>query len=1047
LVIKTFRFCARVITVCTVIAGVLVTAVALRLMAGPIDLDFLKPRFLTEFETPDGRVRVDADRVYAAWGGLSQPMQVVFTGLHVTDADKKEIASAPSVALAFDPRSVMSGQLLPKSVLVDKPTLDAEIDREGGMLRRVFARTDGNSQEEFVGLLIEQLLAEHNYHSVLGQLDTVEVTNARVSLRDMRTGVTWVAPDGHAKLTRDKAGVVIGARARFTSPNNEPIAVRLSGTYSRDRSRVRIDAGIDGLKPSMLADLSPDASLLRGVDVALSGRLRIDASGTGVIRSVALEITGGTGTVTLPGVLPRAHAVRSVRALAHVDAASHTARIDHVNIDLGDAKIAITGTGLRTEQGQTFTGRAELKQVPIDKLADYWPIEFAPGGRAWALANLNHGALDVAAEVTLSTPGNDLSQLKVDRNVASLTYSGMTVRYMSQMPDLENVSGKARFENGILRFDVAGGLAAGLAVAGATIEMNDLDGPGPQNAVLRIPIKGSAQNVMALLARPRLGLSREALYDPKRLGGEAAIELSLGFPLINALALSDIDIKAEAAVSAFSLKNAIGAVDLTDATGRVVYANSQVNVSGTGKLDGSAVEIVLRDQFGPRVAYRHRYELKGTIPSSLVAKAGFPPLEPYATGPIGVTSLSYQVAPNGTGDLQGRFDLRGTKLAVGPLGWLKEPGAEGHLTLALKLAPGGKPTTADFEGRSKDLSAKGQVRFGADHSVQQVSVNQVAMGQTDLSAEWRRTADGVEATVRGRSLEWARVRHALKARDDVAKATPGGAAASARERTRFTFQLDRVVLEHGSLGSLNGRLELTGERVASADLGIGGGKGGTFRVTPDARGRNLSVYVSDFGGLLKEAGWIDGLVGGFLDIRGHYNDATPQAPLTGKLKLGPYRLQKVAARPGVGTLNTTIDGLNRAGNALQQFDSLDASIHRIGDRIELRDGRTSGSSIGLTTSGVIDLASSSAHLRGVVVPGFALNNLLSNVPLLGPLLTGGKDGGVFAIAYRLDGPLDDLKTDVNMMATMTPGALRELLTGSGGNGAPMFSGPSSDRSP
>src|SRR4029078_4356644 len=129
-----------------------------------------------------------------------------------------------------------------------------------------------------------------------------------------------------------------------------------------------------------------------------------------------------------------------------------------------------------------------------------------------------------------------------------------------------------------------------------------------QYASLRVPITGPARAVEALLARPRLGLPRDALYDPKRLSGDVAIDLTLSFPLINALALSDIDIKAEAAVSAFSLKNAIGAVDLTDATGRGVYSHSQVNVSGTGKLDGSAVEIVLRDQFGPRVAYRHRYE-------------------------------------------------------------------------------------------------------------------------------------------------------------------------------------------------------------------------------------------------------------------------------------------------------------------------------------------------------------------------------------------------------------------------------------------------------
>ena len=69
-----------------------------------------------------------------------------------------------------------------------------------------------------------------------------------------------------------------------------------------------------------------------------------------------------------------------------------------------------------------------------------------------------------------------------------------------------------------------------------------------------MPISGPAPAVIALLARPKLGLPRDALYDPKRLGGDVAIDLTLAFPLLNALAVADIDIKAEAALSAFSLK-------------------------------------------------------------------------------------------------------------------------------------------------------------------------------------------------------------------------------------------------------------------------------------------------------------------------------------------------------------------------------------------------------------------------------------------------------------------------------------------------------------
>jgi hypothetical protein len=938
---------------------------------------------------------------------------------------------------------VINGHLRPVSIVVNRPNLEADIAREGGMLQRVLARSDPDSQAEVVDLLIEQLLSEHNDRSVLGQLNTIEVVHARVSLRDVPSGIVWLAPDVQARLNRDAAGVKISAKATFLGPKSgEPIDVSLDGTYSRDRSRISFEAAIDGMKPSMLADLSPDAVLLRGLDIALSGRLKVEANGSGEVRTVAMEVTAGAGTITLPGVLPVTHKVRSVSALAHVDATAHTAKIDHIDVDMGAAKIAVTGTGQRTEKGQTFSGKAEVKNIPIDKLGDYWPLEFAEGGRAWALANLNSGTLDIGADFTLSTPGNDLSQLSVDRNVAYLAYRGMTVHYMPHMPELLNVSGNARFEGSTMRFDIAGGNAVGLAVTGATIDLTGLDGLASQTASLRVPITGSAPAVEALLARPKLGLPRDALYDPKRLGGDVAIELALSFPLLNSITVSDIDIKADAAVSAFSLKNAIGNVDLTDGVGRVVYANSQLNVTGAAKFDGNAVDVVWREQFAPRAPYRQRYELKGTIPAALVAKAGFPSPEPYVSGPVNVTSFSYQVAANGSAELNGKFDLKGAKL-TSPIAWSKDAGTDGHLTTSMKLAPGGKLSTADFEAHANGLQTKGQVRFGADNYVQEVVLGELSIGGTSISADWRRSATGsVQVGLRGRSLELSRVRAMLKAREDLAKANPGGPASRAQESTRFLLQLDRVVLQRGSLGSLNGTLDLSGDRMASADLGIGAGKGGTLKVAPGPQGRSVNLFVADFGGLLRETGWLDGMSGGSLDFRGRIDDSAAGAPLTGRLKLGSYKLQKVTPRPDIGTLNSTIEALNRAGDPLQQFDALETQVIKTGDRIELKDGHTSNSSIGLTTGGVIDLASDQAHLRGIVVPGFVLNNLLSNVPLLGPLLTGGRNGGVFAIAYRLDGPLSDLKTDVNMMAAMTPGALRELFTAT-----PSYDGRSSSEAP
>ncbi|MFZ5779228.1 MAG: DUF3971 domain-containing protein [Pseudomonadota bacterium] len=1003
----------------------LVAVAAIRLMDGPVDLDFLKERIARAVDVPGNDIRPSMDRIALEWGGISQPMRLVFTGLRFTNEQGQVVASAPSASLTFDARNAFQGVFLPTSITIERPAIEAEIDRDGGMLRRIFTSSSTETQGEAVSILVEQLLAEPNYKSLIGQLDMVEITKARVTLHDIRSGLTWVAPAARAQLKRDEAGVVFSADARVTGNAGHFVDVSLGGVYARDRSRISVDASVRGLKPAMLADLSPDAALLRGIDVPLSGRLNIEADGQGDVSSVSIDITGANGNVTLPGILPAPHPVKALKVRASVDSASNTAKLDGIDLEFGAAKVSIVGAGERRSGEQNFSGRATVTGIPVDRLGDYWPLGFAEGGREWALANLSRGEIDVTADFALSTKGNDLSALNVNRMVGLIGYRDMTVRYMPHMPELEGVSGTARYENGTLHFDVASGSAVNLTTAGATIDLTGLEGPPPQYATIRMPIAGAAPDVIRFLARPKLDLPKNMLYDYRRLGGQVAVDVSLTFPLLNALTVSELDIKADASLSGFSLKGAIGNVDLSDATATISYANSELEVEGTGKLDGNPVQIAWYEWFGAKAPLRRRYELKGTVPASLVAKAGFPSPGPYVRGPIG-TTLQYQVAANGSGDVTGRIDLKGASAEVPELDWTKEPGADGQVQATIKLAAGGKLVSIDFDGRSNGLLGKGTARFAGDNALQEIALQQFRIGRTDLSIDWKRLPKAAEIAVRGASLELPRLRSMIKARDAAAAREPAGANPSTTT-TRMAIQVRQVLTQRGTAGYVNGRLDLAGDRIAAADLSIGAGKGSTLRVTPTPQGRKLFLYVANFGSLLSEAGWIDGLVDGYLHIEGQYSDAA-DSRLDGFLKLGPYRLQRVTPRPNIGTLNSAIDGLNRAGNALQQFENLEASLSKQGDRIHVMKGRTSGQSIGLTAQGYVDIGNDTARLTGVVVPAFALNNLLSNVPLLGPLLTGGKDGGVFAISYLLHGPFDDLKTDVNMMSAVTPGALREIFT-------------------
>ena len=133
----------------------LVLVAALRLMEGPVDLDFLKDRIARAADVPGNDIKPEIDRISLEWGGISQPMRLVFNGLRFIQ--QRAIRSSPPYPRRRSPSmpgSVLQGMFLPTSLTIEAPTIEADIAREGGMLRRVFTNSDANSQGAGLILLI-----------------------------------------------------------------------------------------------------------------------------------------------------------------------------------------------------------------------------------------------------------------------------------------------------------------------------------------------------------------------------------------------------------------------------------------------------------------------------------------------------------------------------------------------------------------------------------------------------------------------------------------------------------------------------------------------------------------------------------------------------------------------------------------------------------------------------------------------------------------------------------------------------------------------------
>jgi hypothetical protein len=109
--------------------------------------------------------------------------------------------------------------------------------------------------------------------------------------------------------------------------------------------------------------------------------------------------------------------------------------------------------------------------------------------------------------------------------------------------------------------------------------------------------------------------------------------------------------------------------------------------------------------------------------------------------------------------------------------------------------------------------------------------------------------------------------------------------------------------------------------------------------------------------------------------------------------------------------------------------------------IDVRKFRSAGPSIGLTSTGSIDLDRDKIDLEGVIVPAYALNSILGNIPILGDILQGGEGEGMFSATYKIAGDLAEPKIDVNPWAALAPGFLRGLFTEDIGEGEGNNSGP------
>lgn len=1018
----------------TLVAGlaIAVAALAWRLSSGPISLDFLTPYVEQALEVP-GAYRIKLDSTVLTWSGWTHPLDLRVRGVHVLGPQDQPLAALPEAAVGLSVRALAQGVVAPTSLEVIGARVHLHRGENGQLDLEFSDETGGQGAADMLTFLIGDLLQPADPNRPLSYLSEVRVVDADLVIDDDHWDTSWKARLDRLALKRNPAGIEASAALELIA---ERVTCHISAAalYDAATHQANLMVEFSGLQPAAFTHLAPVLAPLARVALPLSGVIATTLDGKGAIDQLGFEVSGGEGHIALPELYPEDVAVKRLEARGTLTDHGNKLTLAGASVDLGGPTIALAGSADGLGGDSTMALDVIVRNVKVDELAQRWPEKVAPNPRGWITKNLSGGEVEeVQASVAVHGHGIDLNSIELNRLTGTMKLAGIDVHYLGKMPKVHDVTGNVRFDRKNFLIDLDKGTVEGLSLDEATIAIAGLD-TRDQNIDIQLALSGPLRGALQLVDHPPLGYASALGVDPKTVSGAALTRLQLKFPLIKDLTFAQVQVAVAASMKDVDLAGVFFGHDLSHGDLTLHINKSGMQIAGTGEIGPTPISLNWDETFGK--SSQRNIRLEGTLDDAARKALDLDAAEFLAGAVPMELALTRSASDGSKAQVDLNLDLSNAAVTLPHFTWRKAPGIAGKAHVTLLLAGDKLSAIRDLSIDAGDMVARGEASFDAAGKLHNASVSQLTFGHTRAVGEVVRRSDGTyQIDLHGEGFDAAGFLKEGKKQKPNEPETRGPRLAITANVAKLWLS-DSVDLP---FGQASGTIDYDGERITSAAVVAKTMSGAAtyLQIAPTAKGRQLSLSSDDAGDVMKALDAADNMVGGKLKMNGTFDDSKSNSPLNGTFRIDDYRLLKapfIAKLLTVASLTGILDQLSGQGIS---FSSLVASFTKTGGHVDIQDGRTAGSALGLTFEGALDFDADTVDVNGTIVPVYTLNSLLGNLPLIGDFLIGPKGGGIFAATYQATGKIEDPDVSVNPLTALAPGILRDLLdifpTGGGGN--------------
>lgn len=739
---------------------------------------------------------------------------------------------------------------------------------------------------------------------------------------------------------------------------------------------------------------------------------------------------------------------------AKVALAAKRATIERISIEGPEVHAKISGA-LDWAEGPHLKGAIQVAQTPVRSVLRLWPTHAAAPTRAWLDAHVPEGVLRQAAltldfdqatmiESRYERPPPD-DALRGDFDIAD----GVVVDILPGLAPITGVAGSVRLTGRTVSFAIASGVLESAPGRRLSIESGSFRVPAlgfdPAQAVVDLRLSGGAEAVADILALESVAAVARLPIDAATVKGQVDGRLRIDFEIGKSAREEHTRVSVDVDATKLSIERFIGKERLEDANLKIVSdASNGLRVWGVGRVFGAPVTLDVRRPPGAK-SQPAQALLSLSLDDASRARAG--------VGFAGVSGVvGAQIAtklPIEDADAQVELDF--TKAALdNPLpGVTKPAGKPGKAAFNLVKRPDGsalEQLTAEGNG----VQLAGIVELGRDGAFRSAKLSQARLSPgDDMRIEATRAADALKLVVRGSNIDARPLLRYLTQPSSERAVQAGAGKPSTPSSEDFDLDLKApIVTGFGKqiLANVDLKFERRGgkPRLLALRGSFGREPFAALLVRHPSGAPQVDLSTSDGGSLLA-----------FLDLYQRMESGALTASILlgqgrsdGTLQIHDFYLQNEPAMRQLvmqGASRLDDKGVLRFDPDSVKFSRVQAGFTWSNGKLSIRDAVMSGSEIGLTVDGYIDLARDRIDVSGSFVPAYGLNSLLSNIPVLGLVLAGGRHEGVFAMSFRVSGAFSAPVLTVNPLSVIAPGLLRKVFGILDGTGPVSESAPLSSR--